>query len=50
MPAGISTTFKKLDFVNEANRVVLKAFYEHMLSKDPKTERHIIIVELTDIS
>jgi len=42
MPASISTTLKKLDFVSEDNRVVLKAFYEHMISKDPKTERHII--------
>jgi site-specific recombinase XerD len=42
MPAGISTTLKKLDFVSEDNRVILGDFYEHMLSKDSVAERHII--------
>ena len=42
MPAGISTTLKKLDSVSEANRVILRAFYEYMLSKDHKSEGNII--------
>lgn len=42
MPAGISTTLKKLDSVSEANRVVLRAFYEYMLSRDHKSEGNII--------
>lgn len=42
MPAGISTTLKKLDSVSEANRVILRTFYEYMLSKDHKSEGNII--------
>jgi hypothetical protein len=42
MPAGISTTLEKLDFVSEANRVILRAFYEYMLSKDHKSEGNVI--------
>jgi integrase/recombinase XerD len=42
MPTSLSTTLKKLDFVSETNRVILRDFYGYMLSKDPKSERHII--------
>ena len=42
MPACLSTTLKKLDSVSEANRVILQSFYEYMLSKDHKGDRHII--------
>jgi hypothetical protein len=41
MPASLSTTLKKLESVSEANRIILKAFYQHLLSKDSKSELHI---------
>ena len=43
MPASLSTTLKKLDFMrSETNRIILQQFYEYMLSKDPKSDYHII--------
>jgi integrase/recombinase XerD len=42
LPASISTMLKKLESVSEANRDILKVFYQYMSSKDHKTERHII--------
>jgi integrase/recombinase XerD len=41
LPAKLSTTLKKLEFVNAANRVMLENFYEYMRSKDLKSEHHI---------
>lgn len=41
LPTSIPTTLKKLESVSTDNRVILKDFYEHMLSKDHKSEHHI---------
>jgi integrase/recombinase XerD len=42
MTVSLSTTLKKLESVSNANRVILRSFYEYMLSKDHKSEHHII--------
>lgn len=42
MPAGITTTLKKVDSVSETNRGILKEFVEHMRSKDPKSYRNTV--------
>ena len=40
--AKLSTTLNKLGSVrNEANRVILKKFYDYMRSKDLKSDHHI---------
>jgi hypothetical protein len=41
MPACLSTTLRKLDSVSKTNRVLLKEFHDHMLSRDHKGERNI---------
>jgi integrase/recombinase XerD len=42
MPATLLTTLKKLGFVSEVNRVILKDFYEYIRSKDLKSEHYTI--------
>ncbi|MGB6530140.1 MAG: hypothetical protein WBF33_18705 [Candidatus Nitrosopolaris sp.] len=43
MPAGLSTTLKKLDLVrSETNQAILKEFYEYTRSKDHKSDRNVI--------
>ena len=43
MTAKLSTVLQKLESVRSAtNRVILKDFHQYMLSKDLKSERHII--------
>jgi len=39
MPTKLSTTLQKLESVRVTNQVIL---YQYILSKDPKSERHII--------
>jgi hypothetical protein len=41
MPVSISTTLKKLESVSEANRVMLKDFYQYIQLKDLKSEHHL---------
>lgn len=41
MPTSLSATPEKLDFMKSPeNRVILRDFYEYMLSKDPRSDRH----------
>ncbi|MGA8081865.1 MAG: hypothetical protein WB988_08370 [Candidatus Nitrosopolaris sp.] len=41
MPASLPTTLQKMESVSETNRVILKDFYQYILSKDHKSEHHI---------
>jgi integrase len=41
LPANLSRTLKKLESVSDVNRVILKEFYQYVLSKDLKSEHHI---------
>jgi hypothetical protein len=50
LPTSLSTTLKKLDWVSEANRIILKDFYQYMRSKDLKSEHHIVNLLLLLIS
>jgi hypothetical protein len=50
LPTSLSTTLKKLDWVSEDNRIILKDFYQYMRSKDLKSERHIVNLLLLLIS
>jgi hypothetical protein len=52
LPTSLSTTLKKLDLVvrSEANRIILKDFYQYMRSKDLKSEHHITNLLLLLIS
>ncbi len=41
MPTSLSATLKKLEFMRSPeNRVILRVFYEYMLSKYPRSDRH----------
>ncbi len=42
MPAKLSTILKKLESVSPKNQVILKNFYDYMLSKGLKSDHHII--------
>jgi integrase/recombinase XerD len=42
LPTNLSKTLHKLEFVNEANRIILKDLYQYYLSKDLKSKHHII--------
>jgi hypothetical protein len=41
LPTSLPKALKKLESVSTDNRVVLKDFYEYMLSKDHKSKHHI---------
>ncbi len=50
MPIRLSTTLSKLKSANEANKITLQDFSEYMLSKELKSEHHIVTILVLLIS